>query len=238
MAAAALSPSRIDRLRATFAAFEADAAPFYTVSPLRATAEQAEPQDLAEKAAAAGWALGSAPCAGVAMHSRSQPGTSLRKYRAAGVIHAPPSVVSHLLWDTPTRLTWDTSSVPNGLIDLVKFGGAPGVCDEAVVQHMLIHAVLVVSQRDFVCLHARLGTPSGGVIAVSSEAVEDGGLCPVDPAFVRGSVMEGSGWYCEPTSGPAGEAWTRLLCEDPRAAQLSVPFADDSRPPPPTPQTC
>jgi hypothetical protein len=146
------------------------------------------------------------------MFSRAMPGTGLRKYRATGPLPGAPRDAARLLWDADERMRWDaTYAAIEQLGAVASDGDAGGVGaggreDEIVLQRLCVRSVLVVSQRDFVCCHMRTDRARDGVIrAVSYAASEEDGLTPVDPAYVRGEVLEGSGWSVRPVAGPAGE---------------------------------
>jgi hypothetical protein len=198
----ALSDARRARLARCIEIAAADDAAFAS-----AAAAAAPPPD---------WQREADPCAGVSMHSTALPGTSLRKYRATGALPGAPHAAARLLWEPAARLAWDHS-----YLDVVTLGrvasdgdaagvGAGAAEDEIVLQRMCIKSVLIVSQRDLFCCHLRRDRASDGVcfavsFAASAEdeaAVVGGGA---DPAFVRGEVLDGSGWTLRPKAGPAGE---------------------------------
>ena len=142
-----------------------------------------------------GWVEESSPCDGVTMQSIAVEGMSLRRFKSVGVISAPASEVSKLLWEPEARMTWDKSYL--GITNLNRIiGGEP--TDDIVTQRLLIKGILVISQRDFVCTHMRRTLPGGEAITVSYAVPEDENVFPIDPNFTRGEVCEGTGWRVRP----------------------------------------
>jgi len=205
----ALSEERRARLAACLAAVDADNAAF--------AAAAGGGDAPSAGATAAGWTREADPCAGVTLHSVAMPGTSLRKYRAHGALPGAPRAAAHLLWDPAARSAWDHSyAAIDSLGRVASDGDAAGVGagsleDEIVLQRMCVKAVLVVSQRDFVCCHLRRDRArDGSVLAVSYAAGEQDGLTPPHPDWVRGEVLEGSGWELLPAAGPGGAAHSTM----------------------------
>ena len=154
-----------------------------------------------------GWVSESDAAPGVAVASKAMPASALRKYRACGILHAPPDAIAHLLWNPPARMAWDHS-----YLGVERLGTVIGdsESDEVVLQRMMVRAVLIVAQRDFVCCHMKRRRADGSYCTVSYAAPPEDGLLEPVPEFVRASVLEGSGWTIRPVSGPAGEAHAEL----------------------------
>jgi hypothetical protein len=141
------------------------------------------------------WVEESSPCDGVTMSSTAVEGMSLRRFKAVGIIPAPPSEVSRLLWEADVRMTWDKSYL--GIQNLNRITGGEST-DDMVTQRLLIKGILIISQRDFVCTHMRRTQSNGEAITISYAVPEEENVFPIDPQFTRGEVCEGTGWRVRP----------------------------------------
>ena len=197
-----ITPARRAKLARCVATLDADMAPFTS-------------GDSAAAGSAAGWTSEGSPAPGVVSHSIAVAGASLRKYRAVGVVKAPAARVARLLWSPDLRLQWDLSyagidNLAASVVEPAAAGDGVLAGDEVVLQRMRVKAVLVVSQRDFVCMHLRRELADGTIFAIGHSVPEEDGVFEPTPDYVRGAVLEGSGWHCKPVLGPNGEQWCEM----------------------------
>jgi hypothetical protein len=59
-------------------------------------------------------------------------------------------------------------------------------------------------------MHLRRELADGTIFAIGHSVPEEDGVFEQTPDYVRGAVLEGSGWHCKPVLGPNGEQWCEM----------------------------
>lgn len=136
--------------------------------------------------------------------SRTMPGISLRKFCAKGVIKATPEEVGQALGVPSERMKWDTSAA---IMEIVEEVAAPEEGAKSYITHMATHRVLTISGRDFVSVQV-IQSAKGCVFSAACSTVDD--RRPSTSKFVRGEVLPGCAWYCEPAPQADGSVWCTL----------------------------
>jgi DNA-directed RNA polymerase subunit N (RpoN/RPB10) len=156
------------------------------------------------------WRSEGEPAPGVTASSRGMPGTSLRKFKAVGMIPGPPEQVAYYLWDPAGRTSWDTTCAAWTRLsaDCLPGGSPAGTIDDIGVHHLCVRRVLVVSPRDFVSVQCKRLLADGTLASVAF-AVEDA-RAPATADYVRAEVWPGSAWRVEPVRSEDGQLHSRL----------------------------
>ena len=132
---------------------------------------------------------------GITCYSKPEPGLSLRKFLATGLVPIEPKKLATLLWESKNRLAWDISY--DSIDTIISNYTNQESNDHIMLVRLKIKPVLIVSARDFCMIQLKRNFQNNGNIGSVSFSIEDERV-PVDTNFVRGEVLPGSAWFIEP----------------------------------------